>query len=109
MLSFRTVALWLWIGLMATARGEEATDWKAIDAHARAAPKEAAETVEKLAGYLGKSARSDAEKARAIFVWITENICYDLDGVAKGRFEQRPAVVVRKQCTDCGGQALLFQ
>jgi transglutaminase-like putative cysteine protease len=106
--SLRLLVLIL-LSLAFTVRAEEVPDWKAVDAHARAAPKEAAETVEKLAEYLKKGAKDERSKARAIFIWISENLSYDLDSVPKGRFEQRPAVVVQTQCTDCGGHARLFE
>jgi hypothetical protein len=61
----------LTIGLRA-----QPTDFTAIDAHARSVRKSTV-NVDELTAAVIKPARTDQEKARAIFVWITEYIAYD--------------------------------
>jgi hypothetical protein len=43
-----------------------------IDRHALSTPKEETETVERLSQYLAQPAKSDIEKYRAFYRWITE-------------------------------------
>lgn len=50
-----------------------------IDDHARNAPRSVQKSVEKLTEYLVKPAKDDTEKVRAFYVWISENIAYDVD------------------------------
>jgi hypothetical protein len=90
-------------------RADEREDFTAIDRYARSAPAESQQSVAALAAYLRKGAKTDRELARAIYVWITDNLAYDFDNVATGKWEQRPEVVVRQKCTDCGGHSRLFE
>lgn len=84
-------------------------DYSAIDAHARAASKEAEQSVQTLAAYLTRGAKNDREKARAIFTWIIENLAYDWDMVAKtGKDEGRPEVVLKTKLAACLGHTTLF-
>lgn len=55
-------------------------DFTKIDAYARACPRSAERSIEKLAEYLGKGAANDWEKARVIYIWLCDNIKYDDDG-----------------------------
>lgn len=55
-------------------------DFTKIDAHARACPRSAERSIEKLAEYLGQGASNDWEKARVIYIWLCDNIKYDDDG-----------------------------
>jgi len=84
-------------------------DYSAIDQHAKAAPKEAEQSVQALAAYLARGAKNDREKARAIFTWIIENVVYDWDMIAKGaREDGRPDVVMKTKLAACLGHATLF-
>ncbi len=53
-------------------------DYQAIDAHARAVPSSYERNLESLVAYLVRPARSDRERARAMFTWITHHIRYDI-------------------------------
>ncbi len=57
-----------------------------IDNHARSTPQQAEASIESLASYLVQPTTNDFEKARAIFVWVTSHIRYDVDGL----FMRRP-------------------
>lgn len=51
-----------------------------IDRHTRNCPKSKEANIPTLAAYLSKKANSDLEKARAIYIWLTDNIRYDDEG-----------------------------
>lgn len=78
------------------------------DKRVKDTPKEAEESVESLATYLTKDAKSDREKARAIFLWITDNVSYDIEGAAARRVEKRPLEIIRGKSTSCAGYSALF-
>ncbi len=48
-----------------------------IDNHALAAPESVQGSVKDLAEYLLEPAKTDLEKVRSIFRWITDNVAYD--------------------------------
>jgi hypothetical protein len=77
-----------------------------IEGYARAAPAAAASSVESLAGYLTRPARTDRERALAIYCWIASNIVYDSStfGSAPGSEE-----VLRTRRAVCEGYAVLFE
>jgi transglutaminase-like putative cysteine protease len=89
--------------------GAQREDYTAIDRHARKAPPKAQKSIAALAAYLSRGAKTKRQLARAIYVWITENLAYDYDNLATGKFEQRPEKVIRLKCTDCGGHSRLFE
>jgi hypothetical protein len=81
-----------------------------IDRHTRSTPKDAEESVAKLAAYLAKGAKNDREKARAIFTWMTANIAYDHDAVRKGGVgEKEPEKVLQIHRATCDGQSRLYE
>jgi hypothetical protein len=84
-------------------------DYSAIDKHVKATPKDAEESIKSLAAYLSKGAKNDREKVRAITRWIIDNVAYDFDGVASGKWERDPAALLKAKATDCGGQMGLFE
>ncbi len=53
-------------------------NYQAIDAHAKSAPKSVTQSVGKLATYLTKPAKSDFQRVRSFYVWLTHNIDYDV-------------------------------
>ena len=55
-----------------------AADYSKIDKQSETVPTDKKTTAE-IAGYLTENLTSPIEKARAIFIWITHNITYDLD------------------------------
>ncbi len=80
-------------------------EFGAIDSRARSAPSSAERSVASLSAYLTETARSDGEKARAIFVWVTTNITYDLSCMGK---KQTAATVLQTRRAVCAGYATLF-
>jgi hypothetical protein len=82
-----------------------AGEYAAIDAHALAAPASAERSVSTLAAYLARPARSDREKARAIYRWITEHINYDLR--LFGQSADAQTTLARRRAV-CAGYAGLF-
>lgn len=85
-------------------------DWRRIDAHARATPKAASASVKSLAKHLAKPAKTDAEKARALFTWMALNIDYDTEAF----FADRPSAgtpeeVLRTRLSVCNGYARLYE
>jgi hypothetical protein len=84
--------------------------YAAIDQRAIKAPPSAETSVESLAEYLGKTAKNDREKARAIYRWITEHIAYDVPSfLAKERKDNSPEGVLKSHLCVCEGYAKLFQ
>jgi transglutaminase/protease-like cytokinesis protein 3 len=60
-------------------------DFTSIDDYAKAYPNKI-ETIDELAKYFLKKKASELEKARMIYVWLTENINYDDDGYNSGKY-----------------------
>ncbi len=78
------------------------------DLHALAAPPEAERSVEFLARYLageGSPARTEREKARALFRWVTDRVAYGPATVGGGS----PAEVLSRREAVCFGYAGLFE
>ena len=62
-----------------------------------------------LARYLTMPARSDLEKVRGIYVWIANNITYDMQGYKSGDLpDYRPKGVLNSKLAVCEGYARLF-
>lgn len=89
-------------------RGPIPDPWAAIDAHALAVPNEISKNPEALAKYLIGPARSDLERARAIFRWISANIDYDLEAARKGFGGAGAEEALSKRMAVCGGFSDLF-
>lgn len=88
-------------------------DYTKIDTHARQAPKKLQTDLEKLTAYLVKPAKNDREKVRSFYVWITENIAYDVQlfrSYSPARYQPMlPSDVVKKGKAVCQGYSELFQ
>jgi hypothetical protein len=69
---------------MGGAQTSPGTGWSAIDSHALAAPASVQGSFKSLAGWLTAPCRSDEEKARALYRWITQNIEYDVNALLSG-------------------------
>lgn len=81
----------------------------AIDRRARNCPPEQAETLETLAAYLLLDVRSDLEKARAIYSWLTHEIQYDERAYnTRDIGPQDAATVLRTRHAVCEGFSNLF-
>ncbi|BFM41140.1 transglutaminase domain-containing protein [Synechocystis sp. LKSZ1] len=63
-------------------------------------------SVSELAALLSPQARTDAEKARLAYSWITQHIGYD---VTLNRDDLSPEGVLQRRKTICGGYANLYQ
>ena len=94
----------------------EKCSFKVIDDHAAQCPREAQNSVESLANYLGRSWYSDLQKARAIYVWISHNIKYDLGSLKKGvhpgwleREGWKPENVLMRGLAVCAGYSELYK
>lgn len=84
--------------------------YRAIDAHALAAPASVQTSFRTLAAWLVAPCRSDEGKARAIFRWITENIRYDVDAFFAGdQLSGDAGEALRKKSGVCEGYAGLFE
>lgn len=89
-----------------------AYDYQKIDEHAKNAPQKVAKDVESLTTYLIKPAKNDKEKVRSFFVWIAENITYDVQ--AYQAFDpakigsSTPDQVLKKRKAVCQGYSELF-
>ena len=80
-----------------------------VDKHARKCPVKAAKDISSLAKYLSKGAKSDLQKARSIYVWLTENISYDDKGYNSGNYSDCDALsVLQNKTSVCEGYAELF-
>jgi len=90
----------------------EAGRYAVIDRHALAAPASAARSVDSLVAYLVRPARTDEEKARALFRWIAEQIAYDAERFFRGQVRSAgvtPEQVLHARKAVCDGYATLFE
>ena len=113
-LRFAVAATLLMTGVSLTraqAPGESnpSPDYRAIDSRALAAPASAGTSFTALASYLTQTCRTDGEKARAIFRWITQNIEYDVQSFfAGGAMSGGAGEALRSRRGVCEGYAGLF-
>ncbi len=86
-----------------------ANPYSQLDRYVRACPTEAEVDVATLAAYLGERASSDIEKARAIYIWLTDNIYYDDEGFNTGNYsDTSPSGVLANRTSVCDGYSSLF-
>ncbi len=87
----------------------QANSYAAIDRHALKAPPEAEASLGKLASYLAGPCKTEKDKARAAYRWITDRIAYDVPGLLSGNLgDPAPAAVLKSRKTFCEGFADLF-
>ena len=67
-----------------------------IDEHVRNCPNEIKSDANKLISYFDEVCTSDIEKARAIYIWLTDNISYDAKSINKNKFGDNSAEGVLK-------------
>ena len=80
-----------------------------IDNYAKKTPSSSTKDIETLANHLIKKAKTDIDKARLIFIWLTENIYYDDRGYNSGKYNDCQAnSVLRSRKSVCEGYANLF-
>lgn len=83
---------------------------KEIDEYAKMVPSSFEKDIETLAKYLVKTSKNELEKARAIWIWITNNISYDVDGYFSGSISTYDAqTAFNKRLGVCSGYASLFK
>jgi len=81
-----------------------------IDQHVRSCPKEIKSDVDKLIPYLEEVSATDIEKARAIYVWLADNISYDAKSINKNKTGDNSAKgVLKSKKAICGGYASLYE
>jgi hypothetical protein len=91
------------------ADADGAESYEAIDRHALQAPAQAEASVEALAAYLARPARTRRQKARAFYRWITDRVAYDAEGLLSGQFgDLSPQGVLARRKAVCDGYANLF-
>lgn len=84
-------------------------DYSRIDRHALDTPSNVESSLQSLAEYLVRPARSDKEKIRALFRWVTENIKYDVQSYLARQPKNRSAQqVLKDKNAVCGGYAKLM-
>jgi hypothetical protein len=83
--------------------------YAAIDRHALKAPSEAEASLPTLAKYLAGPCKTDRDKARAVYRWITDRVAYDVQGLLTGQLGDTSAeAVLKSRKTVCEGYAQLF-
>jgi hypothetical protein len=81
-----------------------------IDSYVRSCPTSIARDPDQLVSYLEKIADTDLEKARAIYVWLAENISYDAKSINKNKYGDNTALgVLKSGKAVCQGYAKLFE
>ncbi|KAF9353177.1 hypothetical protein BGX26_009030 [Mortierella sp. AD094] len=85
-------------------------DFSVQDQHARACPKSEEESIARLSWYLTSPFPGDqVAQLRTIYVWIAENIVYNLEGFKTGnRGDNSAEGVLRYKTGVCAGYANLF-
>ncbi len=81
-----------------------------IDDHARSAPFSVGRNLKKLTEYLVEPAKNDSQKVRSFYIWITDNIKYDLNAYLSGDHGSlEPEDVLRTKDAVCQGYSQLFK
>ncbi len=90
-----------------------ANSYDKIDTHARNTPEKFTKDVKVLTHYLIKPAKNDQEKVRSFYIWLAENIAYDVQAYrsfdAAKIGQTKPNDVLRRKKAVCQGYAELFQ
>lgn len=85
-------------------------DFSRIDAVARSVPESEEQSVASLSAYFRYKAENEMELARAIFVWLTDNIAYDAESFFRGGGSvYQPESVLRSRKAVCEGYARLYE
>lgn len=81
-----------------------------IDAHIRECPSSEESSIENIASYINRKAKTDLDKARGVYVWITMNISYDDKGYNSKNYGDNSAEgVLESRVGVCAGYANLFE
>jgi hypothetical protein len=74
------------------------------------APADVSRTPYHLASYLTRNAHSELEKVRSIFVWVANNITYDMKSFRAGTYpDYHVRAVLKRKSAVCEGYARLFK
>jgi hypothetical protein len=97
------------IAANASAIQTERSPFNVIDAYMRHCPAASERSIADIATYINRSARTDLEKARAVYVWMTDNVFYNDAGYNAGLYGDNSAEnVLRTRVAVCAGFANLF-
>lgn len=90
-------------------RYAQVSAFEEIDQHIRDCPKEIKSDVDELVEYFNQVTETDLEKARAIYIWLSDNISYDVKSINKNKFGDNSAEgVLKSKKAVCAGYAALF-
>ncbi|MEX2585001.1 MAG: transglutaminase domain-containing protein [Balneolaceae bacterium] len=91
-------------------RSQSSEMWSDIDTHVLHTPAYLEQDTDSLATYFLSVAETDAEKARAIYRWMTDRISFDLDAFFQGspRYTTPESVLQSKKAV-CTGYVILFE
>jgi hypothetical protein len=99
-------------GLVAQKPAEKVNEYAKLDAKALQLPDSLMSGTDKIAGYINTHFSSTAERSRAIFIWVANNIQYDVDNMFAINFYEEPgekiAKVLRTRKGICENYAALF-
>lgn len=80
-----------------------------LDRYVRNCPKSESKTIKRLASYLKKHTFTDLEKARSIYVWITDNIRYDDKAFNSKKYPNyTPENILKNKKAVCAGFSILY-
>ena len=81
-----------------------------ISQKSRRAPSAITTSVANLSNYLTTNTQTDLEKVRSIYVWVANNIAYDMKGYIKNSYPpQDPETVLKSRTAICQGYSNLVQ
>ena len=105
------IILCMTVSLLSNASNLQTKDnpFNVIDAYMRNCPDASEKTIADIASYINRSARTDLEKARAVYIWMTDNILYNDAGFNSGKRGDNSAEnVLKTRVAVCAGFADLF-
>jgi hypothetical protein len=105
------IILCMTVSLLSNASNLQTKDnpFNVIDAYMRNCPGASEKTIADIASYINRSARTDLEKARAVYIWMTDNILYNDAGFNSGKLGDNSAEnVLKTRVAVCAGFANLF-
>ncbi|MFM7024412.1 MAG: transglutaminase domain-containing protein [Flavobacteriales bacterium] len=104
------VLLFLFLFLFVPTVFSQQNSFAEADQRAAKVPKKQKRSYKKLTHYLTDGLGSDEEKVRAIYMWMTENIRYDVYSYARGKNKKRsPDAILKRKKVLCNGYADLFE
>jgi hypothetical protein len=95
--------------LVAPRTAAGADPYRAVDEYALRAPRTAEQSIPSLGRYLGRAGKTDREKARAVYRWVTDRIRYDWAASAQSNSSNGAEATLRTRRAVCAGYAALFE